>query len=454
MFEEDIFIRSLIERPEDARRFSQIFKPQWLNRSELAPILQTIYEFTRENGEPPSIITIRKILQGKDSNAYNLRYKETIDKLEKTSPDRSEMIYTVGIANNVATIRSFRELCQDDQFLLAQEDNEGSEVVRNIQDWLVRLAGSEDNRTMNLRQAVDNLIQSSEFDSPNTKIPCGIKPIDDWTGGGLRKKQLAIYMAPTGMGKSIVLLIIGHKIATIERKNTWLITNELVMEEVTERALARMKGIDVGRIMDNPTVAYKGLDRQWQQGLDKRFYITEYTKETTTDDLEAELEKLKNLHGWKPDVIVLDYMERMKPTAAGYKRDKEWGWMGAIAKDLIRLAKKKNLLIWTAAQMNREGLSSDDLNLSMAQASIRHLQEATAVIAGRQIDIPNSEDKVIRMKPVKMRQSKRSGKSVNLRCNLAKMSISNEEVEELEEDDGSKNASAMTPAQKQKKKRK
>ena len=453
MFDEPTFIRALIERPEDARRFSQIFLPQWLKETEYAPILQTIYDFTKQFGDTPSLKTIRQQLHKSDEDSYNIRYKETIDKLEAIDPDRSEMIYTIDQANNVAIIRSFQELSKSDNFLESQQNYSGSDFVQEIQEWLIRLNSHDEDKTMNLKHAIEYLIQSSEFDSPNKRIPCGVKPIDDWTGGGLRKKQLGIYLAPTGHGKSALLLIMAHKIAMVERKNVWVITNEMVMEEVTERALARIKGIPVDKIIDAPTIAYKGLDRQWREGLDKRLYITEYTRETNTDDLEGELNKLKNLHGWKPDVIILDYMERMRPTARGIKRDKEWGWMGAIAKDLLRMAKKKNILVWTAAQFNREGLSDGDLRMDMAQASIRHLQEATAVVGGRQVDIPNSDMVALKLQALKMRQSKRPGRPVTLKCDLSRMSITNEEI--IPEDDEEEySGSSMTPKQKQKRKRK
>jgi len=453
MFNEEVFIIALTERPEDARRFSQIFEPQWLEASEYSPVLQTVYDFTKETGEPPSLPTIHKILDKRDPDAYKLRYKKALEKIEAYSPDRSEMLFTLGEANNVAITRSFMALCQDDRFLLSQEANEGTQIVERVQHWLTQLGDTTGDKTMDIKQAVDSLIKNAEFDPVNVRIPTNINVLDGWTGGGLRKKQLAVLIAPTGHGKTSLLLVIGYKMATIERANVWFITNELVMDEVAERVLSRLTGVEVDKIMNDPTVAYKGLDHQWKQNLEKRLVVTEYTRETSTDDLEAEINRMKNLKGWKPDVIVLDYMERMKPSLAGYRRDNEWGWLGAIAKDLVRLSKKYNVLIWTAAQTNRAGLNADNLDMTMAQSSIRHLQEATAVVAMHQREIPNSDDIVLRLHSLKQRQSKRAVRPVNLRCDLSRMSIKNEEVEEdelkgKEETDGDDNL--LTPKERQK----
>lgn len=346
------------------------------------------------------------------------------------------MIYTLEQANNLAIVRSFRELCNDERMLLAESDIDGEKLVEGIQKWMGSLTPVNEDRTMNLRQAVDHLVQTSEFMPTNARIPTGIVPLDDWAGGGLKKKQLGIYVAPTGHGKSAVLLIIAYKMAAVQNKNVWVVTNELPIEEYAERSLARLnlKGIVLDQIMDNPAIAYEDLDYQWKKGLHQRVYITEYNRETSTDDLLADMEKLRILHGWKPDVIVVDYMERMKPSISGYSRGDEWQWYGAIAKDLVRFAKKHQVLIWTACQTNRSGLNSKDLDMGMVQGSIRHLQEANLVVMGRQVEIPNSDDEVaFKMVCPKARGSKKSSRPRIIRCNMARMSISDEEVEIEEE---------------------
>lgn len=457
-FDEETFIYALSTRPEDARRFAFTFRPNWLEKAEYTPILAEIYAFTKKQGEPPSLTTLHKIFEKKDADSYQLRYKEVLDKLQTVEPDRSEQLFVLEQAKGVAVTRSLMEMVQDQGFIKKQSEFNGTAVIKDIQKWLSQFSDTGEDRTMDLRSAVEALMDTAEFIPTNVRIPCHIKPLDDWTGGGLRKRQLAIVIAPTGHGKSALLLVLGHKIAAVEHKKVWLITNELVMEEVVERELSRLTGQQVNEIMDDPTIAYKGLDRHWGNNLDKRFMISEFNRETSVDDLEAELAKMSNLYGWKPDVIVLDYMERMKPSVTGMRRDSEWVWLGFVAKDLVRMAKRHNILIWTAAQTNRSGLASDDIDMSMAQSSIRHLQEATAVIAMNQVEIPGTEEVVLKLKPLKMRQSKRAVRAVNLKCDLSRMSISNEEVEtnmetDEEEAGGSDSSTAQSPRQRQRAKR-
>jgi replicative DNA helicase len=433
-FEEGVFIWSLITRPEDAKKFSQVFKPEWLNKIEYRPVLAEIYAFVRKKGESPSLVTLNKIFEDKDAEAYKLRYSGILKELEEVNPDRSNMIFTLGQAKNVAIVRSFIEMTNDQGFLNQQENYDGDTMLKSIHAWGNKFLDSSEDRTMDIKTAIEHLVQSTGFIKDNTRIPCGIDCLDTWTGGGLRKKQLGIIMSPTGHGKTSILIIMGHKIATIEHKKVWIITNELPIEEVTERLLSRMTGVSMDSIMEDPIIAYNGLDRHWQSGLDTRLRITECNREISTDDIESEMSKCIALYGWKPDVIMLDFMERMKPSLTGYGRDKEWQWMGAIAKDLARFVKRYDMLVWTAAQTNREGYNAIDLNMAMAQGSVRHFQEATAVIGMNQVPIPGKDAVAMKFVPLKMRQSKRSPKAITVECDLAKMNITNTtiDIEELQ----------------------
>jgi replicative DNA helicase len=293
-----------------------------------------------------------------------------------------------------------------------------------------------DIRTMDIKTSIETLVEQAGFQPELTRVPCGVHVIDQWTGGGLRTKQLGIIMAPTGDGKSSMLVVMAHNMAFNERKDVWLVTNELSLEEQTERMLSRITGMECERIINDPGIAYQGLDRHWRAGADQRLRMTEVNREVSMDDLEAEMMKWVNLIGWKPKVLVLDFIERMKPCEAGWSRDKIWDWVGAISRDMSRFAKRHNILVWTAAQTNRSGYAKgkekSPLSLEMAQSSVKHLQEAACIIGMRQEELPD-EKIVMELADLKQRFAKRSKQSVYLECDLARMRITNDEWHKNEE---------------------
>ncbi len=464
-FDEKAFLYALAARPEDAKRFAVTFKPEWLHTTEYIPILAELYAFTRKHGQQPSISTLHEIFKDKDEEAYNLRYKDVLNSITEEVPDQSKVLYTLDKAKETGVVRDFQELANDQSFLKQQAGLEGFNILKGLHKFLTRHGDTKGDRTMDLKEAIDHLIDNHGFTPELVRIPCGIHIIDKWTGGGLRTKQLGIIMAPTGDGKSSMLVNMAFNMSTTEQARVWVVTNELSIEEQTERILSRLTGKEVGKIIDDPGIAYTGLDRHWKSGLHDRMRITECNREVTTDDLEAEMAKWSNLIGWKPDVLILDFIERMRPNERGYSRDRPWDWLGAISVDLSRLAKRHNILIWTAAQTNRSGYAKakgkQPLSLEMAQSSVKHLQEAAAIIAMRQVYLPGDKI-VLELADLKQRFSKRSAKSHFLEVDLGKMSITNEEwVKPDAKEDTSDyvepevmKTELLTPAEKQEEKQK
>jgi replicative DNA helicase len=395
------------------------------------------------------------VFKDKDEAAYNLRYKDALDSLITEIPDNSRMIYTLDQARDTGVVRDFQELTNSQAFLAKQADLKGSDVLKTLHSFFNKHGVLSEDRTMDVKEAIDNLIDVHGYQPELIRIPCGIHTIDKWTGGGLRTKQLGIIMAPTGDGKSSMLVVMAHKMATIEQRRVWMVTNELSLEEQTERMLSRITGTKVQDIIDEPACAYEGLDRHWKGGLDQRLRLTEVNREVSVDDLEAEMMKWVNLIGWKPDVLVLDFIERMKPVDSGYSRDRTWDWLGAISRDLSRFAKRHNILVWTAAQTNRSGYAKDTkrklpLGLDMAQGSVKHLQECACIIGMRQEELPD-EKIIMELVDLKQRFAKRSKRSVFLECDLSKMSITNNEyIKETCEVDDIDKKEAITPREEQK----
>ena len=456
-FDEKAFIYALTTRPEDARKFATSFKPSWLHTTEYVPILAEIFAFTRAHGEQPSIPTLHKIFKDKDEEAYNLRYKDALDSITEEIPDRSTQLYTLDKARDTGVVRDFQELQNDHNFLMKQADLEGSDVLKTLHHFFNKHGDVHDIRTMDLKEAIDTLVHNHGFMPDLIRIPCGINVIDRWTGGGLRTKQIGIVMAPTGDGKSTMLAVMAHKMAAVEQKRVWLVTNELSIEEQTERMLSRVTGVEVQKIIDDPGIAYKGLDRHWKQGLHDRLRITEVNREVNMDEIESEMMKWSNLIGWKPHVLVLDYMERMRPCDKGYSRDRVWDWVGAISRDISRFAKRHNMLVWTAAQTNRSGYGRDPkkrdpLSLEMAQSSVKHLQEASSIIGMRQEELKDGNI-IMEVVDLKQRFAKRTKKSVYLECDLGKMSITNNEYEkDTYEEEEKPRGKQYTPREKQQQK--
>lgn len=429
-FDEQLFIRALIDRPADAKKYCQSFEPTWLKSVELHPVLNKLFEFTKKYTTPPSMNTLRQLFIDEDVKLYENRYKAVLDKIEAKPLETSDVIYCLDKAKEAAIVLSLTSMVNAADFNHMIDKGDGHEVMREIRKWYAKFEGDHDSVELRIGEAVDRMIAERGWKNESTEIPTGVPFIDDWCGGGLRPKMLGIVLAPTGHGKSVVLSVMAYKMALIQQKRVLYISNELAWEDCTARFGALIAGTDINSIVREPSILRQGNERLTNWGLNNNLWLWETTSEITADDIESRIKHYIDLYGWSPEVVIMDYMERMKPVTTGYARDATWNWYGAIASDLVKFAKRNKLLVWTAGQTNRSGINNDtEQSMTQAQGSIRHLQECSAVIAMRRRSDLKAEGSpdvdFLEFQALKMRHSKRSDQSLIVEADLGKLLITN-----------------------------
>jgi replicative DNA helicase len=446
-FNEIVFVWALMKRSSDVKKFANIFKSDWLRTAPLRPIYEHIIAFTKKEGIAPEMKTIKALLTEEfGEQVFESRYKPVLKEVEKGEEDNSYVVYTLSQAKEAAISRSLQEMISSQRFLQMFTENSGSEILENIEKWRIQFFGKHEDLHMTFLDAVEQLKEEREFMPTDFTVQTGIDIVDNWCSGGLRPKNLGIWLAPTGHGKTSVMVFSSHNIAVHQDKRVWFISNEEDMNQITERFLTRFSGKKWDMIREDPLEAIlsPGMDCIRSSRVHKNLMLSYMNRDASADDIESELSRFETIWGWKPQAIVIDYMERMRPNAKGFTRDKSWIYYGEIAKDLSRMAKSQNCVIWTAAQTNRGGFSAEEITGEHAQGSIQHLQEAAAVISLRQPGGVEEGKQVMEFQLQKLRQSKMTKKPVKLECDLSTMSFSNVEYYQ-EEVDRSENIEPTPP---------
>ena len=311
----------------------------------------------------------------------------------------------------------------------------------DISRWLTTHTQGGEEQILSIKDSIEALIKETPWTGKPSRIPTGIRPIDEWSFGGLRPGQLGIIIAPTGGGKSSCLLNIAYNMALKESRQVLLLTNELSRDAQTERFLARMQGDDgsgkfvpLQVIQDDPVAAYKGLDFKWGHDLHKRLLLGAIPLNATAEQIEADLVRLKAEYGFDPEVLVIDYMEKLAPIRS-VRLEKEWIYLAEIAKELISLGQRRKLQVWTAVQTNRQGLSRNGggPSLDTVQGSIRHLQAADVVVSCKKVFVQLDSDgdtqiECLEFAEHKMRSAALMDRTMLVRTKLENMLITNEEI--------------------------
>jgi replicative DNA helicase len=197
-------------------------------------------------------------------------------------------------------------------------------------------------------------------------IPTGFNKIDK-SEGGFRPGELIYIIGRKGDGKSVLILNLAHN-AWAAGKNVILFTLEVSKEDYERRFDARAAGISTnGLKMGTLTEIEEGLFKVYCDNLEKNltidgkkcghFYVVDCPAGCTPSFIDSKVETVEQLMGIKFDMIASDYAGIMIPdVACDAKRHEQ----GQIALAMKRIARSREAVVVSAAQMTRAGKNEGD----------------------------------------------------------------------------------------------
>jgi hypothetical protein len=175
--------------------------------------------------------------------------------------------------------------------------------------------------------------------------------INDIMSGGLAGGELGVVVAPAGGGKSWGLINLAAN-AVKQGKTVIYYTLELNAFYVGRRIDAYLTKIPFQNLQDEHS---RERIQEVMESLDGNLIIKYYpTRTASITTITSHIEKCIS-QGKKPDMIVLDYADLIRPSKAGDKRLE----LNDIYEDLRGVAGEYDIPIWTASQANRSATEED-----------------------------------------------------------------------------------------------
>jgi len=188
-------------------------------------------------------------------------------------------------------------------------------------------------------------------------ISTGWEIIDKITKGGLGAGELSVVIAPTGAGKSHVLVHLGAQ-ALKEGKNVVHFTLELADTMVARRYDACLTGYNLDDITNRKKDIYEKI-----KNIDGQLIVKEYpTKSVTTVALKNHLEKIRQTQ-MEVDMIIVDYGDLLRSTIMHKKNAEKRHELEGIYEDLRGIAQEFKCPLVTASQTNRKGLNEEVITM-------------------------------------------------------------------------------------------
>ena len=186
-------------------------------------------------------------------------------------------------------------------------------------------------------------------------VTTGWQDIDDIVKGGLGKGELGVVVAPTGAGKSMVLVHLGAQ-ALKAGKNVLHYTLELADTVVANRYDSAITGVELKNLTVFKEKIYDEI-----KDIQGRLIVKEYpTRSASIQTIKNHVEKLKR-RDFTPDVIIVDYGDLIRPENS--RKDEKRHQLETIYEELRGIAQICECPLWTASQTNRSGLNAEVITM-------------------------------------------------------------------------------------------
>lgn len=296
---------------------------------------------------------------------------------KRTHPDADLVQFIRGKMAQFITVRKLGTALLESAALLQQGDH--GAAVKAVQD-----AYDEATRTTALDLGSEHTSMATKLQlyKRQTKasfhIPLNIPLLDQVMRGGLEPKKLGFFLAPTGVGKTLAMVHAGA-VAAANGLNVVHITLEIDRIETHTRYDARLTGQAIN------TVAKHALDKRVlnriidaTKALSGKLRVKEWgSDEASVNDIRALLKGIEQREGWKPNLVLVDYADLLRP----YKQQRERRWeLADTVRTLRQIAKEFNCAIWTASQTGKASFKAETLSLADVWESLEKVQVADVVL--------------------------------------------------------------------------
>lgn len=263
----------------------------------------------------------------------------------------------------------------------------------------------------------------------SSKVRIGLPYFDLVTGGGISKGELWCLQGAPNVGKSIWLVNVS-KYLMEQGNNVFYVSLEMDWQKIMRRVGANALGLTMDEyweVMDDEDES-KRIISEYKRSFERNFQkLGDFDAEDfptgslTVPELENFLSDNVMGDGRKIDVVVIDYINIMSnwrnPNSENtYLKIKQ------LAEDLRAMAKRLDIAVVTATQVNRDAIDASDASMKDTSESTGLLHTVDGLFAIVQNPMLKSQNKY-KIKTLKNRDGGYVGTSIlfNIQYNLMRI---------------------------------
>jgi KaiC/GvpD/RAD55 family RecA-like ATPase len=346
----------------DKREIIPKIKSQYFNSEDLASIFKVVKSYFKEYSKIPSKSEIRELLNLDGNEMSDAKFDTLLGvnlaeyNYEFLSKYTKSFILIKNLNSSIVDILSFLKTSE----INPENVNVITDQVRNKLNTNLNVSFSNAESGLNFFKSDDH-IQVCK-----TGTPTGFQFFDKTLGGGWNPKTLVVFQGRPKVGKSMVLSNIAAR-AFMSGVNTGVATLELADSKYMKRLGSNILNIPYNQYneiisKDRTAMVSAKIERLRQAGsAPGELWVKEFpTGNATAIDIENYFLKVQETTGKKMQVIVVDYINLMRPMR---EQGNIYEKIKVISEELRAVAQRNDWTVITATQIKRDAVEDQDLGM-------------------------------------------------------------------------------------------
>ncbi len=417
-----LLFKKFFNDPDYRQLISEKFKLSYYNEFPISVALALLIKFYKKYNSIPDVEILKDIVEKatKDNPKYDtVLINTTIDSALNLNIDADETFIKDSVVNFISSVNTYNIILDNIERIKSQKD------VSYLLKELTEIENLKvDNGDLGFSYFEDFDKHIEALSNPEQKLPTGFDKLDKiLTGGWLKQgRMLALFMAPSHLGKSLVLSNLAVN-SLKQGKFAVIVSLEMSEHVYSTRIDAHISKLDINTLhLDTEQLGeniskFKGIHPKAE------LVIKEYpAKAVNSNQITLYLKKLQEKFNRKIDIIYLDYLTLLAPNHRNGK-DGLYEIGSQVAIDARAISYELECPVVSAVQSNRSSFNSDEnTGMEAISESIAIAQTADVIISLYQTDSLRAEN-IIGYEIAKNRLGGRIGETGAFSINYKTLSI-------------------------------
>ena len=352
-------VAQLIADTKFAESIIEIIDPNYFEDHSLKLIILTIKEAYQKHNVIPDISSLEIRLADAVMTEFQKTY--TVGQLEKIKQaNLNDGFLIQEKAMKFCKQEELKKSIKEIQLIIDKGDisryDECEEILKKA-----LIHGENKDNGLNVLDNIDSVLED-DFRKP---IPTGIKGLDEVMDGGLSKGELALIVAPFGVGKTTMITKIANTAKDLG-KNVLQIFFEDTPKIIQRKHLSCWSGYELNALSLHKDELKTLIEKKKAEpGVLK---LKKFPSDGTTVPIIRQYIRKLIGSGFRPDVLLVDYIDCIQPSK---NFDDVYAGEGSVMRQFETLLFEFNIAGWTAVQGNRSSIKAEVVEADQIGGSIK-----------------------------------------------------------------------------------